>query len=90
MLVAATVQFHDHEPHMEYVDTDKLNQDDFVDMEFLKAVQAGETSLFIDASNWEDHPDKFPSDDIGISGEANIKKPDKLDAAIVVNIDFDC
>jgi hypothetical protein len=90
MLVVAFVAHHDHEPHIEYVDTDKLDQDDFLDMELLKAVQAGEESLYIDASNWEDHPDKFPSDDIGISAQANIEKPDKLDAAIMVNIDFDC
>lgn len=89
MLVAATVYFHDHEPHVEYVDTDKLDENNYVDTELLKAVEAGETNLFIDASNWEDHPDKFPNDNIGISNQANIKKPSNIDAAIIVNIDFD-
>ncbi len=90
MKVAVTVQFHDHEPHIEYVDTDKLDRNDFVDMELLKAIEANEEDCLIDASRWEDHPEKFPDDDIGISAKANIKKPKKIDYAIMLTIDFDC
>lgn len=90
MKVAVTVQHHDHEPYIEYVDTEKLDKGNYVDMELLKAIKAKEEYCVIDASNWEDHPDKFPDDDIGISAKANIKKPKKFDFAIMLTIDFDC
>lgn len=90
MKVAVTVKHHDHEPHIEYVDTNKLNKDDYVDMELLKAINAEEEHCWIDASDWEDYPEKFPDDDIGISAKANIKRPKKIDYAIMLTIDFDC
>jgi hypothetical protein len=91
MLIAVTVNFHDHEPSMEYVDTNKLDPNDYVDSELLKAIQADEEFCNIDASNWEDEPHKFPSDPPEISGKAVLsRKPKKLDGAIVLNITFDC
>ena len=86
MIVAVTVNFHDHQPRIQYVDTEKLNPSDYVDSEFLKAIKDGADYCVIDASNWEDHPDKFPDDDIGLGG--NIRKPAKIDKAMVLYIDF--
>jgi hypothetical protein len=89
MIVAVATQFHDHERRFEYVDTDKLDPDNYVDSELLKAIQANK-DCWIDASDWEDHPDKFPDDDIGVSGQALIEKPDKFDHSMMLTIDFDC
>lgn len=88
MIIAVTEMIHDYEARIRFVDTDKLDQDDYVDMKFLKAVQKGDSHCFIDAEKWEDHPDKFPSDDIGISDKAYIKKPENFQHAIILRIDF--
>lgn len=86
MIVAVTVNFHDHQPYIQYVDTEKLNPNDYVDGEFLKAIKNDVDYCVIDASNWEDEPNKFPDDDIGLGG--NIRKPTKIDKAMVLYIDF--
>lgn len=86
MIVAVTVHFHDHGPRIEYVDTKKLDTNDYVDSEFLKAIEKGEDHCVINAENWEDYPDKFPSDDIGLGGQ--IKKPKKIDRAMILYISF--
>ena len=88
MIGAACVHFHDYEPTIEYFDTDLLDANDYVDMKILNAIGAGETTVSIDADHWEDHPDKFPSDEIGISKQANVKKPAKLDFVIILDISF--
>jgi hypothetical protein len=95
MIGAVAFKHHDHERFIIHVDTDKLNKCDYVDQEFLKRAKAKEDWCFIDASNWEDNPVKFPDDDIGISHQAQIKwfktKPNPpIDHVMLMDINFDC
>ena len=95
MIVAVGMKHHDHERHIVYVDTEKLDPNDYVDQEFLKEAKAKKEWCFIDAANWEDFPDKFPDDDIGISHQAHMKwfktKPNPaIDHVMLMDINFDC
>lgn len=86
MIVAVTVCYDDREPCIEYVDTEKLDPTDYVDGAFLKAVKKNGDWCSIDAENWDQQPDKFPTDDIGLGGQ--IKKPKKIDRAMILQISF--
>ena len=60
MIVAVTWMFHDYEPSIIYVDSEKLRADDYVDSQLLKAIEDKEAFVSVDASDWESHPEKFP------------------------------
>lgn len=74
MIVAVTMCFGDAEPNIQYVDTNKLDHDCFVDREILRSVEADEEYLWIEAGDWEDRPEDFPNDNVGISYSAIIDK----------------
>ena len=93
MIYAVTTMFHDHNPYIEYVDTEKLDPNDFVESSLLAAIKAKEEYCVIDAENWEDEPEKFSSQDgdIGISSNASSEKcpkGKKIDGAIILMITF--
>jgi len=90
MIVAVTERFHDYEPSLGYVDASKLDENDYVDSCFLKAIKAGEEHCYIDASDWEEYPEKFPRDKVGLSVPYMEETPDKIDRAIIFSIDFNC
>jgi len=90
MIVAVTTLFHDYEPRLAYVDTEALDPNDYIDGIFLQSLQEGKDWISLDASNWEEEPDKFPrGDDVDLSGGYLVERPDKFDRAIIFRISFE-
>ena len=92
MILAVTEQFHDHEPHSYYLDTDKLDASNYIDSLILAECKKKKKiiEVFVDASSWEDNP-KFNNEEPGVSGGACFKKsPAKIDKSLNLTIDFDC
>lgn len=90
MNLAVTEYYHDHEAINYYVDSTKLDPQNHVDSQILKAIKGKSLmhNVNIDASNWEDNP--VFDDEPGISESAKVKKITKIDKSITLRIDFDC
>lgn len=87
MIVSICEEYHDYEPKMFLIDTKKLDKDNFVDQEILKAIKEKQESCLIDASVWETDP-KFKGSEPYISSQA-IVKTGKASRQLMVIIDFD-
>lgn len=90
MILAVTEHYHDYEPTKYFLDTEKLDPSNYVDVLILNECKkkAKQIKVVVDASNWEDNP-KF-TDEPGVSSKAKVKKIDQIDKALELSIDFDC
>lgn len=90
MFLAVTEHYHDYEPTKYFLDTEKLDPNNYVDALILNECKKKpkQIKVVVDASNWEDNP-KF-TDEPGVSPKAKVKKIDQIDKALELSIDFDC
>ena len=94
MIVAVFLQRHDYEPRIQFVDSELLNpESNYVDQQLLQAIQdPDEDTVFVDASDWEEDPEKWGGTDPGISADAILDDiiPAQFDKAVILTISFDC
>lgn len=57
MIVGVCEEFHDHEPRLYMIDTEKLNKEDYIDRCLLESINQKEEICFIDARDWYDKPE---------------------------------
>jgi hypothetical protein len=90
MIVAVTEQFHDHEPKMYFLDTDKLNPANPVDKLLLECLPTikGFGRVTYDARNWEEDPAWVGSGRPGLT-EAAKTESGPAEKMIFLNMDFD-
>ncbi len=89
MVISVVEQFDDHEIKQYFIDSKKLNPDNYVDKLILKKINNKSINLRIDveAYNWEED-EKFDGEIPEVSGRAICKafKPDKV---LYLKIDFE-
>jgi len=94
MIIALTHQFHDNEPEIIHIDTDKLNPKNPVDNALLKGLKTKRNKTTIDATDWEDDDAyKFQGHwaEPHLTAKAQSKKPQgPIERAHIFHILFDC
>lgn len=93
-MIRVVEQYHDYQPRSYYIDPEKLNSDNYVDSEVLKALKkkGNQVHVGIDAHNWETDP-KFNAKkygEPGISEAAKVTEQTIEDRLIWLTIAFDC
>ena len=93
-MIRVIEKYHDYESTTYYIDPEKLNPENYVDSEVLKALKSKkkELSVWIDAHDWESNP-KFKADifaEPNLSSEAKVTNGEVEDRVIWLTIDFDC
>lgn len=93
MIIAVTEWYHDYTPTSYFIDTLKLNPDDYIESLILKEVRkkSSTLNLLIDCSNWENQPEKFKNAEPNISKECKVKhKKGNAEKILHLRFDFDC
>lgn len=74
MILSVIEQYHDYSPRRFFLDTDKLNPDDYVDSLILKKIKSKsyQLELHIDCCNWEQSG--LFNDEPSLNGAACFKK----------------
>lgn len=92
MIVCVFDRTHDYEPKIWFLDSSKLRSDNYVDSLIAEEIKKDDIALniYLDASNWEEEPEKYGADgDISISEDAKCE-PQKPDKVLSLRIYFDC
>ena len=90
MIIAITEFFHDKHPTNYFVDTEKLNESNYIEAQILKESKKNSKILqvHIDASEWDEQPEKFGIDP-RLNESLKIDMPDKIDKVMQLHIVFD-
>lgn len=89
MIVAVTYIYHDYEPEIVYFDTDRSDSTNPCDKAVLKGSKISNSPLCnVNAAKWETRPKEF-STEPGLSHTIR-KRPDQIDRAVILWVDFDC
>jgi hypothetical protein len=92
MILAVTEHYHDYRPTNYFIDTEKLNENNFVEKMILNESKKKSKiiEVTIDASRWEEEPEKFGEDEPGVSENATVKTSKIIDKSLNLYFDFDC
>lgn len=85
MIISVTEQYHDYSPQMYFIDTDKLNPENYVDSLILKECEKKSHLLKVnvDAKGWDDPRSVFKGTEPIVSQEAKFEILPQREAASI-------